>query len=303
MTAGLPGLRTVPSPLAPRLQAGADLHVHTTHSDGLCSPCEVVIAAAGAGLAALAISDHDTVSALAIARPEAARLGLELVAGAELTCELNGREVHLLGHFLGDDDPSLLAALGWLRGSRTAAASHGREAAGPRPDSRPGCAAAIVSPRCAGPPSCRPIPGAERSGRQRARGVCKLPGRWLPGLCAQAAAGCLQGHRPDSGPRGCRGARTPAVRSAGGNPRSTCCRGPWCHRGGWAGNQQPPGPPVSHWADEFHLVPIAGSDFHAPDRPGRWVGSITTPPADLERLRRARPANPSSDSLAESLKS
>ena len=53
MTAGLPGLRTVPSPLAPRLQAGADLHVHTTHSDGLCSPCEVVIAAAGAGLAAL----------------------------------------------------------------------------------------------------------------------------------------------------------------------------------------------------------------------------------------------------------
>ena len=114
MTAGLPGLRTVPSPLAPRLQAGADLHVHTTHCDGLCSPCEVVIAAAGAGLAALAISDHDTVSALAIARPEAARLGLELVAGAELTCELNGREVHLLGHFLGDDDPSLLAALGWL---------------------------------------------------------------------------------------------------------------------------------------------------------------------------------------------
>jgi len=118
MTAGLPGLRTVPSPLAPRLQAGADLHVHTTHSDGLCSPCEVVIAAAGAGLAALAISDHDTVSALAIARPEAARLGLELVAGAELTCELNGREVHLLGHFLGDDDRSLLAALGWLRAGR-----------------------------------------------------------------------------------------------------------------------------------------------------------------------------------------
>ena len=34
-------------------------------------------------------------------------------------------------------------------------------------------------------------------------------------------------------------------------------------------------------------MPIAGSDFHAPDRPGRWVGSITTPPADLERLRRA----------------
>ena len=304
MTAGLPGLRTVPSPLAPRLQAGADLHVHTTHSDGLCSPCEVVIAAAGAGLAALAITDHDTVSALAIARPEAARLGLELVAGAELTCELNGREVHLLGHFLGDDDPSLLAALGWLRGSRTAAASHGREAAGPRPGSRPGCAAAILSPRCAGPPSCRPIPCADRSGRQRARGVCKLPGRWLPGLCAQAAAGCLQGHRPDSGAGGVAGLAHPPYDLRAETLGQLAAAGLGAIEVAGPGISNHLGRRFAHWADEFHLVPIAGSDFHAPDRPGRWVGSITTPPADLERLRRrrARPANPSSDSLAESLK-
>lgn len=118
MTSGLPGLRTVPSPQAPRPHAGADLHVHTTHSDGLCSPCEVVIAAAGAGLAALAITDHDTVSALSVARPEAVRLGLELVAGAELTCELNGREIHLLGHFLNESDPNLVTALGRLRANR-----------------------------------------------------------------------------------------------------------------------------------------------------------------------------------------
>ena len=53
----------------------ADLHVHTTHSDGVCSPCEVVVAAARVGLAALAITDHDTVSALAVARPEARAVG------------------------------------------------------------------------------------------------------------------------------------------------------------------------------------------------------------------------------------
>ena len=41
------------------------------------------------------------------------------------------------------------------------------------------------------------------------------------------------------------------------------------------------------WADELGLVPIAGSDFHSPDRPGRWVGSVSTPAGDLERLRRA----------------
>jgi predicted metal-dependent phosphoesterase TrpH len=39
------------------------------------------------------------------------------------------------------------------------------------------------------------------------------------------------------------------------------------------------------WADRLDLVPIAGSDFHAPDRPGRWVGSTTTAGPDLERLR------------------
>jgi predicted metal-dependent phosphoesterase TrpH len=40
------------------------------------------------------------------------------------------------------------------------------------------------------------------------------------------------------------------------------------------------------WAEELGLAPIAGSDFHAPDRPGRWVGAIATPAADLVRLRR-----------------
>jgi hypothetical protein len=42
------------------------------------------------------------------------------------------------------------------------------------------------------------------------------------------------------------------------------------------------------WALEIGLVPIAGSDFHAPDRPGRWVGATTTPATDLDRLRQLR---------------
>ena len=97
---------------------GADLHVHTTHSDGACSPCEVVVSAANVGLKALAITDHDTLSAIAVARPEAARLGVELIAGVELTAEYEGREVHILGHFLREDDPSLVAATTGLRLAR-----------------------------------------------------------------------------------------------------------------------------------------------------------------------------------------
>src|SRR3954451_2792309 len=97
---------------------GADLHVHTTHSDGSCSPCEVVQAAARVGLTALAITDHDTLSAPAVARPEAARLGVELISGVELTAEHDGREVHILGHFVRDDDPALRAATDDLRRRR-----------------------------------------------------------------------------------------------------------------------------------------------------------------------------------------
>ena len=96
----------------------ADLHVHTTHSDGVCSPCEVVVAAARVGLGALAITDHDTVSALEIARPEAAWWGIELIPAVELTSEFEGRELHILGYFIRDDDQALLEAMEFLRRGR-----------------------------------------------------------------------------------------------------------------------------------------------------------------------------------------
>ena len=89
--------------------------MHTTHSDGACSPCEVVVAAARVGLSALAITDHDTVSALAVARPEASTWGIELIAGVELTCEHGGRELHILGYFIREDEPDLVAAMASLR--------------------------------------------------------------------------------------------------------------------------------------------------------------------------------------------
>ncbi|MFO0954782.1 MAG: PHP domain-containing protein, partial [Isosphaeraceae bacterium] len=115
-----PQLRTTPRPRAESSpnRSGADLHVHTTHSDGFCSPCEVVVAAARANLAAVAVTDHDTVSGVAIARDEAARWGVELIAGVEWTAEFQGREVHILGHFLRDDDPAVTAASTRMRQAR-----------------------------------------------------------------------------------------------------------------------------------------------------------------------------------------
>jgi hypothetical protein len=89
------------------------------------------------------------------------------------------------------------------------------------------------------------------------------------------------------------------IRAAGGVAGLAHPRHDWNERGlrdlvtGGLGSIEVAGPGVARgrgprlraWADRLGLVPIAGSDFHAPDRPGRWVGAITTPAADLDRLR------------------
>ena len=77
-----------------------DLHRHTSHSDGQRSPAELLAEAADRGLTVLALTDHDTVSGFADAMEAARSHGVRLVPGIELSCELHGREVHVLGHFL-----------------------------------------------------------------------------------------------------------------------------------------------------------------------------------------------------------
>jgi predicted metal-dependent phosphoesterase TrpH len=94
----------------------ADLHVHTTHSDGLFTPEEVVERARRAGLVAVAITDHDTLSGVAVAR--AVARGIEVITGVEITAEYQGRELHLLGYFVRPDNAGLSAALAAVRRQR-----------------------------------------------------------------------------------------------------------------------------------------------------------------------------------------
>ncbi len=77
-----------------------DLHSHTTFSDGEHSPSDLIRLAKQAGIKVLAITDHDTVEGLAEAEIAASEQSITLVGGIELSAELNGREVHILGHFL-----------------------------------------------------------------------------------------------------------------------------------------------------------------------------------------------------------
>jgi predicted metal-dependent phosphoesterase TrpH len=85
-----------------------DLHCHTLHSDGQRSPEELLAEAAQAGVSILSLTDHDTISGVAAATTAATQRGIRLVPGIELSCELHGREVHILGHFL---DPACGALL------------------------------------------------------------------------------------------------------------------------------------------------------------------------------------------------
>lgn len=90
-----------------------DLHVHSTASDGTCSPRELVRMAAEQGLAAIALSDHDTVSGYAEAAAEGAGLGLEVVPAIEISTKF-GRAVHILGYYIDMESPELTALLDWI---------------------------------------------------------------------------------------------------------------------------------------------------------------------------------------------
>lgn len=87
----------------------ADLHCHTTCSDGSMTPTEIVHHAKEAGLSALSITDHDTVSAYKEAMPVAKELGLLLGVGAEFSSTFQGVSVHVLAYNFPLDHPEILA--------------------------------------------------------------------------------------------------------------------------------------------------------------------------------------------------
>lgn len=82
-------------------RVAGDLHLHTTASDGEFTPSQVVAFARAAKLDAIAITDHDTFAGVSAAVTAAAGSGLRVIPGVELTAEWDGREVHLLGYFVG----------------------------------------------------------------------------------------------------------------------------------------------------------------------------------------------------------
>ena len=105
-----------------------DLHCHSTASDGLLKPEELVARAAANGVGMLALTDHDGVSGLAEARARAQSEGVRFVDGVEISVTWEGTTVHIVGLQIDPEDPVLRSGLESIREGRATRAEKMGEA-------------------------------------------------------------------------------------------------------------------------------------------------------------------------------
>ncbi len=95
-----------------------DLHTHTTASDGRSTPAELVQEAVRAGVTIIAVTDHDTLAAVPAVADLAARAGIRVVSGIEITAVFNAVDVHVLGYFVPPESRVLAGFLETQREDR-----------------------------------------------------------------------------------------------------------------------------------------------------------------------------------------
>jgi len=101
-------------------QYEADLHCHTTASDGLLPPGDLIRLAAEKGLRAIAVTDHDTTLGWAEAEEAAKQYRLVLLKGIEINTDWEGKEVHILGYGMDNQDSTLKLRLADIQEKRVA---------------------------------------------------------------------------------------------------------------------------------------------------------------------------------------
>lgn len=100
------------------MTAVVDFHTHTLASDGALAPAELLARASEAGIAMLAVTDHDTVDGYRQIRDTAAAAGVALVSGVELSSQWSGAGVHVVGLGFDVNAPSLVAGIASLQAAR-----------------------------------------------------------------------------------------------------------------------------------------------------------------------------------------
>lgn len=95
-----------------------DLHMHTTYSDGIHTPKQLVEKAKERSLDIISITDHDSVYAISEAVEYGNEVGVEIIAGVEISTDIEDKEVHLLGYFLDIHNEELQKYLSFFREER-----------------------------------------------------------------------------------------------------------------------------------------------------------------------------------------
>ena len=95
-----------------------DLHMHTFHSDGYHSPEKLIEKAKSLGIKILSITDHDSVNGIGKATEYAAKYGIEVIPGVEISTDIRDTEVHILGYFVDPNNKDLEHYLNFFREER-----------------------------------------------------------------------------------------------------------------------------------------------------------------------------------------
>jgi predicted metal-dependent phosphoesterase TrpH len=272
-----------------------DLHTHSTASDGIYSPTELLHRAKEVGLRVLALTDHDTTGGLDEAAKAAAALDIDFIPGIEINTDVSGGEVHVLGYFPEYERPAFQSVLKVLRDARERRGQrmvellneHGiavswervrelAQGAVGRPHVAKalleagyvqtigeafdkyigtGCFAYVPRYRLTPDDAVRLI--ASVNGLAVLAHPIELPGldelrAWLPGLCAAGMAGLETYY----------GQYTPEQEHA-----------------------------LRALADEYHLIPTGGTDFHGPGLHPTPLGGRHVPYESVGRLKAAAAAN------------
>jgi len=126
-----------------------DLHCHSTRSDGLLCPADVMRRAAQRGVEAIALTDHDEVAGLDEAREAAREAGIAFIAGSELSVTWRDTTVHIVALGIDADNPTLVRGLEGVRAGRDARARRIGESLGQAgiPNAFDGALAYVTSER------------------------------------------------------------------------------------------------------------------------------------------------------------
>ncbi len=277
-----------------------DLHLHTRASDGALTPTELVNLCADRGLRTIAVSDHDSTEGLAEAFAAAdARGGMRVIPAIELSADVPGSEIHILGYFLDLSDAGFQRALAQFREGRyergrlmverlnemgyALSWDRVREIAGDAAIGRPHVASGLVEAGYFTYPNEAFDTLIGRNGPAYVERAKLTPADAIRMLRKNGAAPVMA-HPTYSKVKSSRG----DVRELRDTVRELAeCGlvGIEAFYGDYTAEQVDD---LARLAAEFDLIPCGGSDYHASGNPGEpQPGSVGPPPETVERLEAA----------------